>query len=144
MVPGREIISESTIMDFWSYCREVCMVRVDAYFEELGQIGGPGKIVEIDQMKFGRRKYERGRVIEGTWIFGALDIESNELRLEICPLNKRDKATLIPIVKKHIAFGSKIFSDCWKAYDVLGDEGYEHLTCNHSIAFINNETGANT
>ena len=67
------------------------------------RIGGPGKIVEIDEMKFGRRKYERGRVVDGRWIFGALDMETKELRLEICPDNKRDRDTLIHIIKKHIA-----------------------------------------
>ena len=131
MVTGQDIISESTIMDICSHCREVCMVRLDVYFEESGQIEGPSKIVEIVEMKFGCRKYERGHVIQGTWIFGALDIETNDLRLEIFPLNKRDRATLIPVIRKHIAPGSKICSYSWKSYDVFGDEGYEHVTCNH-------------
>ncbi|KAI5693518.1 hypothetical protein M8J75_000560 [Diaphorina citri] len=28
-----------------------------------------GKVVEIDEAKFGRRKYNRGRVIDGKWLF---------------------------------------------------------------------------
>lgn len=97
-------------------------------------------IVEIDEMKFDRRKYERGRVMEGSWIFGAIDIATGALRLEICLQNKRDRETLIPIIKKHIKAGSKIYLDCWKAHDCLGQEGY--LSVNHSIEFVNVKTGA--
>ena len=32
--------------------------------------------------------------------------------------------------------GSIIVSDSWKAYNSLGDEGYKHLTVNHSIQFV--------
>ena len=35
-------------------------------------------------------------------------------------------------------------SDCWKSYKCLKDEGYVHLTANHSITFSDNETGAHT
>ena len=77
--------------------------------------------------------------------FGAIDIATGALRLEICLQNRRDRGTLIPIIKKHIKAGSKIYSDCWKVYDCLGQEGYEHLlSVNHSIEFVNAETGANT
>ena len=37
------------------------------------QIGGPGKVVEIDESKFGRRKYNRGRYQEGHWVFGGVE-----------------------------------------------------------------------
>ena len=33
-------------------------------------------------------------------------------------------------------------SDMWKAYDCLQDEGYNHLTVNHSLNFIDPDTGA--
>jgi hypothetical protein len=35
-------------------------------------IGGEGVLVEIDESKFGHRKYNVGRVVEGTWIFCGL------------------------------------------------------------------------
>ena len=34
---------------------------------------------------------------------------------------------------------TKIISDCWKAYDTLGREGYEHPRVNHSINFVSQD-----
>ena len=33
-------------------------------------IGGPGKHVEIDKSKFGKRKYNRGHFVEGQLVIG--------------------------------------------------------------------------
>lgn len=54
-------ISSNTFVDWSSFCREVCMEWANGQSQKLG---GPGKIVEIDEAKFGRRKYHRGRIIE--------------------------------------------------------------------------------
>lgn len=82
--------------------------------------------------------------MEGSWIFCAIDIATGALRFEICPQNQRDQGTLISIIRKRIKVGSKIYSDYWKAYECLGQEGYKHLSINHSIKFVNAETGAST
>lgn len=60
------------------------------------------------------------------------------------PVEKRDQATLLPIIQEWILQGSQIHSDCWKSYNCLTKEGYEHLRVNHSIKFINLATGACT
>ena len=36
-------------------------------------IGGPGSIIEIDESKFGKRKYNQGRYVEGHWVFGGIE-----------------------------------------------------------------------
>ena len=46
-------ISHTTVVDFYNFCREVCSIVLQ---EQSEQISGPGKIVEIDESKFGKRK----------------------------------------------------------------------------------------
>ena len=31
-------------------------------------VGGEGKVVQIDESKFGKRKYHRGHRVEGQWV----------------------------------------------------------------------------
>ena len=40
--------------------------------------------------------------------------------------------------------GTIVISDCWKSYDTLHEKDFEHLKVNHSINFVNPETGAHT
>ena len=60
------------------------------------------------------------------------------------PVDKRDSHTLLKCIKDYIEPGSTIISDCWKAYDCLSDEGFRHLTVNHSVNFVDPQTGAHT
>ena len=78
----------------------------------MGPIGGAGHVIEVDEMKMGRRKYNRGRVVVGSWILGFIDNETNEVRLEICPDNNRDHDILFALIEKHVAQDSCIFTDC--------------------------------
>ncbi|GFT03757.1 uncharacterized protein NPIL_644831 [Nephila pilipes] len=52
-------------------------ITVD-YIEETSEtIGVVGKIVEIDESKFEKRKYNRGHRVEGQWVFGGVERGSN-------------------------------------------------------------------
>jgi len=51
-------LSTKTVVNFYNFCREVCKVVLE---EQSEPIGGPGKVVEIDESKFGKRKYHSGK-----------------------------------------------------------------------------------
>ena len=123
-----------TGVDWDSFCREVCEI---AMFENSAKIGGEGKVVQIDESKFGKRKYHRGHHVEGQWVFGG--IEEDSRRSFLIAVEKRDEETLLPLIKKWIEPGTVIVSDCWKAYYNLEKHGYTHSTVNHSQEFVNNQ-----
>ena len=50
-------LSSHTTVDWASFCRQVC---IDAVITKVQPIGGPGKIVEIDESMFGKKKYGKG------------------------------------------------------------------------------------
>ena len=37
-------------------------------------VGGEIHVVQIDEAHFGHRKYNRGRMIKGQWIFGGITL----------------------------------------------------------------------
>ena len=53
--------STQTIRQWLLYCREICFVFLDKKFQEEGQIGGEGIVVEIDECKIGRMKHHVGK-----------------------------------------------------------------------------------
>ena len=57
---------------------------------------------------------------------------------------KRDAATLVPLIQQYVRPGSVIFSDEWRAYSSLQSLGYTHHTVNHSQNFVDPNTGAHT
>ncbi len=58
-------INKNTIVDWASFCREVCFDFMIAKKEKLG---GFGVTVQIDESKFRKRKYDRGARIVGQWV----------------------------------------------------------------------------
>ena len=72
------------------------------------KIGGVGKTVEIDESKFGKRKYGKGRIRSrrNAWVLGGICREDGDLFLVECPGNKRNRATLIPIILQHVEVGT--------------------------------------
>ena len=132
-------LSDKSINDWSSFCREVI---VNWVFNKSKKIGGEGFTVEIDESKFGKRKYNVGRVVEGQWVFGGICRESRQFFM--VPVEDRTSETLLQVIKDFIASGTTVISDCWRAYDCLEQEGYKHLTVNHSVNFVDPVTRAHT
>ena len=135
--------SNRKVADWTRTLQELIAVSV---LNDTEPIGGPGIVVEIDESKFGKRKYNRGHRVEGAWVFGGVE-NTPERRFFAVIVEKRDRKTLMPLIKKFIAPGSIIMSDQWGAYNQISDqEGYDytHQTVNHSKEFVDSETGACT
>ena len=140
MKAAREVgVCPNTAIDYYNYCREVCTVSTARRGDSI--IGGIGKIVEIDESKFWCRKYNRGRILQGSmtdgWVFGGICRETKEIFMVRVPNRRRD--TLYEVIKEHIREGSIIMSDEWAAYATLEQEGYEHHTICHKRNFVDPE-----
>jgi hypothetical protein len=129
-------INPNTIVDWSMFCREICELSIIRRSE---QLGGEGVRVQIDQTKVGKRKYHRGHLVEGQWVFGA--IEEDSRKCFIAPVEDRTENTLVSLIRKWVKPGSIIVSDCWKGYINLNKYGYVHETVNHSQEFVNDAGG---
>ena len=104
-------VAAQTAVDWYNFIRDIC---AHYFIDHPAIIGGPGVKVEIDESKFGNRKYNRGRQVEGHWVFGGTERITGECFL--VEVDHRDAATLLPLIQKHIRPGSIIYSNEWKAY----------------------------
>ena len=59
-------------------------------------------------------------------------------------VENRAANTVVSIIKQHIKPDTTLIIDCWRAYSSLNSEGFNHLTLNHSVNFVNPDSGAHT
>jgi len=128
------------VVDWSSYCREVLIFLT---IKTSQVIGGPNIVVEIDEAKFGKRKHNVGRIVQGQWVFGGIERDNPE-KCFLVPVPDRKSNTLISRIEEYIRPGSIRMSDCWKAYNLIDNARFLHLQVNHTYNFIDPETGAHT
>ena len=136
------LVSHRVLIDWFNFCRDVMAMNIR---RNPIKLGGPGKIVEIDESKFGKkRKYNRGRMPNpGFWVFGAVERDSNNFELWV--VDRRDRESLQPLIQETILPGTMIYSDDYSVYRNLDQIGYGHEIVNHSVEFVNeNEAHTNT
>ena len=46
---------------------------VPLYYDECESLGSQDSYVEVDESKFGKRKYNKGHPVEGVWVVGLVD-----------------------------------------------------------------------
>jgi transposase-like protein len=106
----------------------------NSYYRQLPKLGGENTIVEIDESKFGKRKYHRGHSVEGVWVFGMVE-KTTQRKILLFPVERRNADTLLRLIIDNVMSDSIIYSDCWKAYAKLVRYFRRHLTVNHSLTF---------
>ncbi|KAI6660091.1 hypothetical protein LOD99_14432 [Oopsacas minuta] len=94
---------EHTITYWKNFLRDLC---VEEFLVNPQPIGGPGHIVEIDESKFGHRKYSRGHMLSCQWVFGGIDRETKDTFM--IAVQDRSAATLIPLIQSYIIPSSTI------------------------------------
>ncbi|KFM72405.1 hypothetical protein X975_25370, partial [Stegodyphus mimosarum] len=119
-------LASNTLANWRQFINKTILDYIELSTEK---IGGIEKIVEIDESKFGKRKYTRGHAVERQWVFGGVERESGKLFL--VALHNRSEKTLLGIIKEWLKPGTTIYSDSWKTYNCLSREGFEHLKVNH-------------
>ncbi|KAL5502984.1 hypothetical protein EMCRGX_G009855 [Ephydatia muelleri] len=99
-------ISSATAVDWYNFVRDIC---AEYFLAHPAVIGGPGVEVEIDESIFGKRKYNRGRVVDGHLVFGGIERGSGACFL--VEVEKRDAATLLRLISQHVRPESIVLSD---------------------------------
>lgn len=108
------------------------------------QVGGLGKIVQIDETLIGgavRRKPggNRSQFQNKTTLMGMMERDGMVLTT-IVPDNR--KASLLPKIAEHVAPGSMIHTDELRSYKGVAEMGFGHDTCNHTRGRYISATGA--
>ena len=110
-------VSMHTLVDWSNFIRDVCAkencrrnpIQLDGF-----DINGQPIVVEIDESYFFHRKYHRGTVMNGVWVFGAVERESGRCRLQV--VRSQTAPTLLPIIHQWCLPGTHIILDGWAAY----------------------------
>ena len=108
-------------------------------------IGGPGIVVEVDETKMGKRKYNRGHRVDGAWVIVGVEVGTSERGVFAEVVVDRSAETIAGVLERHIAEGSTLHTDCWKGYGLISERfGIQHFTVNHSVGFKDCTTGVHT
>ena len=111
------------------------------------RIGGPLRVVEIDEALLRRRKYNRGRAKEELWILGGVErplSATEKPRIFLVPLPDRKQSTIEAVIQEWVEQRSIICTDAFRSYDHLTELGYYHFSVNHSLQFVDPSTDAHT
>ena len=134
-------VSLHTVVALLRKLRDICSLKI---LHGNIKLGGRGKTIEIDESMFGhKRKYNRGRISRGTWVFGMVERGSGRALTFRVP--NRTRETLVTgLIQQFVDPGTTIISDKFSAYFNLNHVGYIHLMVNHSENFVDPYTGAHT
>lgn len=133
--------SKQCISNFITLFRQVVATSLET---DDTVIGGEGIIVEIDESKFGKRKYNRGHRVEGVWVIGGVERSAQRLMFAEV-VERRDAVTLMEVISRHVASGSIVYTDLWRGYSDLSEIlDVQHQTVNHSHHFVNPDDGTHT
>jgi len=130
-------VNFKTACYYFQRLREIIAAELEAESHEVFD----GEI-EVDESYFGGvRKGRRGRGAVGKVpVFGLLK-RGGRVYTKIIP--DASSATLIPIIERKVIPDSIVYSDCWRAYNVLDVSEFKHYRINHSKLFARGKNHIN-
>lgn len=97
-------LSDNTIVHWSQFIREAELQWCQENTPQT--LGEPGTVVEVDDAKFGKRKYNRGRKLDGQWVFGGIQRGTTHIFLEL--VANRTQETLMEVISRSILPGTTI------------------------------------
>lgn len=130
-------VNFKTAAYYFHRLREIIAYQLEAESHEV--FGGE---IEVDESYFGgTRKGKRGRGAAGKVpVFGLLK-RGGRVYTKIIP--DASSATLIPIIERKVIPDSIVYSDSWRAYNVLDVSDFRHYRINHSKLFSDGKNHIN-
>jgi IS1 family transposase len=101
------------------------------------RLGGNGVIVEADETFMTRRHGGRGRPVRrrSKWLFGIVERGSGRSYYKI--VRRRDSATLLSLILRHVLPNTVVHTDEWRAYRALARfPMFRHRFVNHGANFV--------
>ena len=131
---------KNTTVDWFSFCREVCIVWLLRNPMTVGgyDANGQPETVEFDESYFLKLKHHRGLPGPQLWVFGGIERTSGNCFL--VPVANRDANTLLALIRRLILPGTDIISDGWASYvnipQILGETTLTELKTRPSPLWI--------
>ncbi|KII65103.1 hypothetical protein RF11_16129 [Thelohanellus kitauei] len=138
-------ISPNTSAKWTKFFRKICSWKISTIDLKLG---GPGRIVQIDESVISRAMHNRGHDLlrRQRWVLGMYDVTS-KIGIVISIPNRKAQ-TITDLIMRHVSGGSIIHTDGFSSYKGLEelqiDPPYVHQSVNHKIFFKDPLTGAHT
>ncbi|KAL9977551.1 hypothetical protein ACROYT_G014968 [Oculina patagonica] len=139
-------LRRSLVSRIYRRLQDLC--SVDLENRSFLPFGGPGAILKCDESKFNHKaKYNRGRsAARDAWVFGIVTTEHSPARGYFKVVDRRNAATLLPIINRCVLPGSEIHTDDWGAYRRLLQvpNVRRHRVVVHAHNFVDPRTGVHT
>jgi len=101
------------------------------------RLGGGRLIVEADETFLSRRHGRRGKRVRRCpkWVFGIVERGLNLSYFRV--VTRRNAATLLPLLFRHVRVGSTIMTDEWRSYRrITMLHRFHHRHVNHGLNFV--------
>lgn len=129
-------LTDKPVTQWFARFRNIC---VD-YGHNASKIGGPGKIMELDEMCLTHQKHHRGAPKPGTKVWYIAAVERGPRgRCFALQVDERDNETIDWVLRLYVADGTTLITDEWPAHvniaQRLPDMNLHHFMIKHKEAY---------